>query len=654
MVQCDVRGTPTWTAVENHFTKAMSPAFGTGSRGHEPTASPDGEHMAFTAFVHDNLDGLSRRGIFTLEGSSIAEIACGAGSSRWPRFSPDGQTLSFLSDRARAQIMQLYLLRADLRGEPVAAPAVPGTVEYSAWSPDGTKILLVVAGLGADLAGSQGSGTTFEPIKDTPSWLPRVEAGAGAGAWRSLWLFDIPYGTLQRLSPEGLNAWEATWLGSDAIVAVTSPAPDESAWYTAVLTRIHLDGNTSQVATSNVQFGLPTGAPDGSQLAIVEAICSDRGLVAGDLRVGPIHGLRPMHTAGVDVTWMQWLDDIRLGFLGLRGLETVAAILDVRTGDITAVWRSTDSSCGIQYPEGVFFTDGRLLILEDGYSLPQQVTVIGDQSRQIQRLPTHEGDSHITSVNGTAEQMEWQAPDGTRIEGILCRPEGQGPFPLILSIHGGPVWAFRNTWSMLYDWIPLLVSQGFAVLNPNPRGSSGRGQDFAQQVVGDMGGADTQDLLSGIDALVERGLADPHKIAVMGRSYGGYMAAWLVTQDARFRAAIPISPVTDWYSQHFTSNIPSFDTIFLDGNPEAPADNFHARSPIAHSSKVRTPCLILSGAMDRCTPPGQAEEFHRALLEHGSPSQLVVYPEEGHGVRAFPALIDSCTRVTAFLHEHLQ
>jgi dipeptidyl aminopeptidase/acylaminoacyl peptidase len=205
-----------------------------------------------------------------------------------------------------------------------------------------------------------------------------------------------------------------------------------------------------------------------------------------------------------------------------------------------------------------------------------------------------------------------------------------------------------------YAWTPLLVSQGYAVLNPNPRGSSGRGQEFARHVFGDMGGADTHDFLSGIDALVERGVADPDSIAVMGGSYGGYMAAWLVTQDSRFAAAIPISPVTDWYSQHFTSNIPFFDALFLDGDPEAPGDNFHARSPVAHASKVRSPCLNIAGALDRCTPPGQAEEFHRALLEHGVESQLLIYPQEGHGVRAFPAVIDVCTRILDFLGAHLR
>jgi dipeptidyl aminopeptidase/acylaminoacyl peptidase len=527
-------------------------------------------------------------------------------------------------------------------------------VEYSAWSPDGTKVLLGVAGLGADLTGGQGSGTTFTPDEEVPDWFPRVDVGTDESAWRSLWLYDVASEQLSRLSPEGLNTWEGTWLGPDAVVAVTSERPDEGAWYTAALTRLALDGTTSPVATSDVQFGWPAATPSGSRLAVVEAVCSDRWVVAGDLLVGSPGALERVDTGGVDVTWTQWVDEERLGFLGIRGLETVAGLLDVTTGKTTELWASTETSCGLFYPEGAFLTDGRVVVIEEGYQQPQQVAVLGEGTRDLRASLAHDGTSYIMSMNGSAEPVAWSAPDGLRIEGILCRPDGEGPFPLVVNVHGGPVWAYRNLWALGYAWTPLLVSQGYAVLNPNPRGSSGRGQEFARHVFGDMGGADTHDFLSGIDALVERGVADPDSIAVMGGSYGGYMAAWLVTQDSRFAAAIPISPVTDWYSQHFTSNIPFFDALFLDGDPEAPGDNFHARSPVAHASKVRSPCLNIAGALDRCTPPGQAEEFHRALLEHGVESQLLIYPQEGHGVRAFPAVIDVCTRILDFLGAHLR
>lgn len=107
--------------------------------------------------------------------------------------------------------------------------------------------------------------------------------------------------------------------------------------------------------------------------------------------------------------------------------------------------------------------------------------------------------------------------DSLRIEG-LCTPAGDGPFPLIVKIHGGPVWSLRNLWSLSYSWTPLLVARGYAVLNPNPRGSSGRGQDFGRLVLGDMGGADTYGYISAVDALVERGIADPGRVSLIGGS----------------------------------------------------------------------------------------------------------------------------------------
>ena len=139
---------------------------------------------------------------------------------------------------------------------------------------------------------------------------------------------------------------------------------------------------------------------------------------------------------------------------------------------------------------------------------------------------------------GSATNVTWSAPDGIVIEGVLCAPPGAGPFPLVLHVHGGPIGAYQRSWTMHDYAVPLLVSRGDAVLLPNPRGSAGRGQEFAAKVVGDMGGAGTHDYLSGIDAMIERGIADPARIGTMGVSYGGFMSAWLVTQDQRFKAAV--------------------------------------------------------------------------------------------------------------------
>jgi dipeptidyl aminopeptidase/acylaminoacyl peptidase len=224
--------------------------------------------------------------------------------------------------------------------------------------------------------------------------------------------------------------------------------------------------------------------------------------------------------------------------------------------------------------------------------------------------------------------------------------------PLVVDIHGGPVWACRNRWQGRLRGARVLADHGVASLYPNPRGSSGRGAEFARLVKGDMGGEDTYDYLRGIDALVERGVADPARLGVTGISYGGFMSAWLVTQDQRFAAAVPISAVSDWYSQHRTSQIPYFDALFLDGAPSAPDGAFFRRSPAFFADRVRTPVLQLTGAIDQNTPPTQALEFHRSLLEHGKTSVLATYPTAGHGIRSFPEVIDATARYVDWFLTH--
>jgi dipeptidyl aminopeptidase/acylaminoacyl peptidase len=139
----------------------------------------------------------------------------------------------------------------------------------------------------------------------------------------------------------------------------------------------------------------------------------------------------------------------------------------------------------------------------------------------------------------------------------------------------------------------------------------------------------------------------------MGLSYGGYMTSWLVTQDQRFAAAVGVAPIANWLSQHFTGNVPSFDDDFLGGSCFDPTGPHIARSPVLHARKVRTPTLLICGDQDHCTPAGQALEFYNALREAGVTAELVTYPQEGHGARSFPAMIDFAARVTAWFEEHI-
>jgi dipeptidyl aminopeptidase/acylaminoacyl peptidase len=168
-----------------------------------------------------------------------------------------------------------------------------------------------------------------------------------------------------------------------------------------------------------------------------------------------------------------------------------------------------------------------------------------------------------------------------------------------------------------------------------------------------MGGADADDILSGIDALVEKGLVDPDRVAVTGTSYGGFMSAWLPTRSDRFAAAIPISPVGDWYSQHRTTQIPEFDALMLESSPWEEGGAYFARSPAFHRQVRSVPTLVMAGGIDKSTPPGQALECHFAALRSGSPSALATYPNAGHSLRGYPEYIDTAARIVWWLDTYV-
>jgi dipeptidyl aminopeptidase/acylaminoacyl peptidase len=225
------------------------------------------------------------------------------------------------------------------------------------------------------------------------------------------------------------------------------------------------------------------------------------------------------------------------------------------------------------------------------------------------------------------------------------KPAGVVRPPLVAFIHGGPSHLFRDSWSFDNPLAALLVSQGYAVLFPNPRGSSGRGLDFASRVIGDWGGEDRYDVLAGIDHVIAHHEVDGARLFVTGGSYGGYMTTWLVTQTGQFSAACAIAPLSDMRSFFFTAHHPEFLEIYSKGGPYEIGGIFDTRSPLRHADKVSTPTMLIASEMDKTTPPTQATQFHHALVLRDVPSELVLYPEEGHAAARLEAQIDQGVRV---------
>jgi dipeptidyl aminopeptidase/acylaminoacyl peptidase len=553
--------------------------------------------------------------------------------------------------------LQLYLLDP-ITGAAHPSPQVEGWIEWLHWSPNGRRVLLGVAGHGADRAGIQGAVTTETAQQQLASWIPRIETGEEAYRWRSLWIYDLSTLRMSQIDTR-LNIWEAAWCGNDAIVAVASPGSGEGLWYSACLHLIQVgSGSSRTLYTPQNQLGWPASSPGGRHAAVVEAICSDRGLVAGNLLLVESNSgdTRRLDTHGVDITHVDWRSERLLLLAGHRELTTIVGVYDIASGDFTQLWSSQEISTGGVYASASAFGDaGDCAVLSEGWShAPSLAVISGGRYRCIKSFD-HGYAGYAQNVIGSVERLSWEAPDGLDIQGWLLRPQARpAPFPVMVQIHGGPVWHWRPFWlGRRYASALLCLKRGYALFFPNPRGSSGRGQAFARRVWGDVGGADTYDHLSGLDYLVRQGFAIASCVGLTGISYGGFMTSWLITQDQRFAVAVPVSPVTNQVSAHLISNIPDYVALSLADSYTNPNGKYFHRSPVMFARAVKTPTLNVCGALDRCTPPEEAVQFHNALREHGVRSVLATYPEEGHGIRSFPALIDFAARSTGWIEEHM-
>lgn len=538
-------------------------------------------------------------------------------------------------------------------GERLVSIPLEVRVEALAWSPGGRDLLILGADPGADVSGAEG-GYALRGGATGPGWLPEISASDAQDLWRRLYRWSDGATVLQAVTRPPVNVWEAAWLGDGRLAVIASDHHSEGSWYEATVRVVDAETGAEHARYAPAeQVGVPAGSPDGRYWAVIEAFCSDRGLVCGPITLGEGEARTVLDTGDVEVSDVRWRDNQRLLFAGLRQFQTVAGEIDVATGERREHWASDELTISGWYPKAIPAPDGGALAVIEGYARPPAIARLanGAAAALADFTPSP---APLQAIPGTMRYHRWTGRDGLEVGGWLVLPDGDASnLPLFVDIHGGPVWAHRNRYAAALRAGPVLVGKGYALLLPNPRGSGGRGQEFARRVHRDMGGEDMHDYLTGIDSLVAAGIVDPSRVAVSGTSYGGFMSAWLVTQTNRFAAAIPISPVANWYSQHYASQIPWFDQALLEGSPRRPGGQYFDRSPVFFAEGATTPTLVLAGGRDKNTPTGQAIEFFGALSEAGAEAALAIYPEDGHSLRGYPAYLDSAARIVDWCERHI-
>jgi dipeptidyl aminopeptidase/acylaminoacyl peptidase len=603
--------------------------------------SADGKRLAFV--VEEPARGAEKTShiwVFNVDTGDLRQFTFSQAVERLPRWSPDGTRLAFLSTRDGAP--KLYVVPRD-GGEAQPLLNVAQRIETYAWSPDGRAIAFRAAEPPSDatkkrIAEKDDARAISTPVIRDPAQLPRLWVVRLATEGRAGQ--DQP--TL--LGAPGWELSEFVWKDTGHLLVAGSPTPSEFAPSSA-LWEAPVDGSAwTKWADPPQPFHDIRMSPDGAYLAFTAS--TNRGQKAWSLFVYDNQGrnLRNL-TASLDrmIAPVQWTganqiiagyqDGFRDKFISISPSGTTTPLANpVASGDVAGAsngaiaWQGGSST---QLPE--------LWVQRPG-GQPRQVSHFHDSWKEI-ALPS-------------MEIYRYRSFDGLEIEGALMRPAVKGKVPLIVYVHGGPSSRWRDQYDAFEAWGPLLVKQGYAVFFPNPRGSSGYTERFMQANRGDWGGADFKDVMAGVDDLVRRGVADPDHLGICGWSYGGYMAAWAVTQTTRFRAAVVGAPVTDLMSEIGVEPGPRADGWYL-GLPYEHGADYLRMSPVAQVSHARTPTLLLQGEADTEDPVGQALEFYRGLKTYGVESEVVLYPREDHVFREEKHLTDMFGRILDWFQKYL-
>jgi dipeptidyl aminopeptidase/acylaminoacyl peptidase len=603
--------------------------------------SPDGTRVVFT--VTEPVQGSARaRSIWLLDvatGRSRQLTFSGKNDSS-PRWSPDGRTIAFLSDRDGAA--QLYLLPVASGGESEKLTDRKEAIAEFRWSPDGSRIALLMS------EPKSPDQQDRERIKNDSRRADKDERHA------RVWILDVATRTLNQLTSGAYRFAQVEWMPTGhALVGVADATPGSDRWTEQIYTIDAATGTVAAGMTPQGPFGGLTVATDGSTFAYVGARVD--GPEPHDLYVvrlqrdatGIVSGFSQTNltATAVDrpISQPRWIDAHTIAGIATRGFKSTVTV-------VTLEGRVTDLDAPVNPTSFARASDGTVVFAGETTTQAPELWIKRPDAPAKQLTRLNEKWASIPVV--APEFITYKSFDGQNIEAALLRPnpESQAPNPFVVLVHGGPT----GRWSDAFEaWGQLLAQRGYAVLYPNIRGSVGYGETFVEANRADWGGGDFKDVMAAVDWAVAHRIADPGRLGIGGWSYGGFMAAWAVTQTTRFKAAVSGAPVIDMASEFGTERGSAYDEWFY-GTPYERLDGFIKSSPMTYVKNVKTPTLLLQGEADETDPIGQSQQFYRGLKRYGVDTDLVLYPREGHGLREQPHLIDRLNRILSWYDRFLK
>jgi dipeptidyl aminopeptidase/acylaminoacyl peptidase len=573
-------------------------------------------------------------------------LPCGRVRECWPAslaWMHDGKRLAFALRTPGTHGRSIYTV--DANGQNMARLlAFDGTITDLSYGWDGRLAVLATEGATKEVGATQ----VGAPVTGDLDARPHEQRIA-----------ILDRGRLDWISPPDLFVYEYDWLpDGSSFVGTAAHGDGDNNWWVAKLYAFDAKGGSERPLYSppdvRRQIATPRVSRDGRLVAFIGGLMSDFGSTGGDVYLLPLSG-----GPAVDVTpgmqasarALAWSCDGHLTAELIAGERT--EVVDLGDGSAPRerqlLWSGRESLDG-----------GREVV---SFACPSKVTATIQQSfnsaPEIEVGPIGEW-RPLTRVNADlakpfeTRSVAWKS-DGFNVQGWLLLPEHSGgaKLPMVTVVHGGPASAYRPLF-LGPGLARKLLERGYAVFQPNPRGSFGQGETFTLANVRDFGHGDLRDILAGIDAAERAAPIDDSRLAIAGGSYGGFMTMWAVTQTNRFKAAVAIAGISDWLSYYGENGIDGWMMPYFGASVYDDPEIYARSSPINFIRNVHTPTLEYVGENDIECPAPQTQEFWHALHVLGVPTSAVIYPGEGHGLRAPDHVADAERRVLEWLDRYLK
>jgi dipeptidyl aminopeptidase/acylaminoacyl peptidase len=565
---------------------------------------------------------------------------------------PDSKAVAFFSDCASSNgQMDLYLARPD-GSAAKQLTGLKGYVHAAAFSPDGSRIaFLYVEGATRPAGALAAMKPPAGVIGEDGVEVQRVAVAAT----------DVTApAEATMVSPANLHAYEFDWApDSKGVAYVAADPPGENNWWVAKLYTQELGGEPKAVlapetvsgALHGLQIAVPRWSPDGKTIAFIGGLMSDQGSTGGDVWIVPADGGQPRDlTEGrpTSPAWIEWSGNEYLYVSELAGGNDQLIRLHLqgdRTGDGPVTFGSPIFSIPGSVGDGrmshsLSSTAGDKLFVFSASTFDHPVEIYEAKSGTVMN-PGLAGVIQLSHLNdgvepawGKAVSLSWRS-DQFRVQGWLLLPRDYDPskkYPMIVEVHGGPAAAVQARWGARGSLSPAAFSAlGYFVLQPNPRGSYGQGEAFTEANRKDFGYGDLRDILKGVDAVEAQYPIDANRVGITGWSYGGFMTMFAVTQTDRFKAAVSGAGLSNWQSYYGENSIDQWMIPYFGASVYDDPAVYAKSSAINYIKQAHTPTLVVVGDRDGECPAPQSYEFWHGLRDEHVPTQLVIYPNEGHG-----------------------